>query len=199
MAADLAEGARAGNPGRDASAWQAPEIRNFPRVAQVCKRVIRNAVIKRLKALFREAAGDPGNDTEFDELQLATAALMVEAAGLDDDFAPEERQVIVGLLARRFGLSEDSAQSLIAAAEARLAEAGHLQSFTRVVKGSFDAEERIALLQMLWEVVYADGRLHDYEASLMRRLAGLLHVPDRASGAARKRALEELGLDDSDL
>jgi len=124
MAADLAEGARAGNPGQGTSAWQAPEIRNFPRVAQVCERVIRNVVIKRLKALFREAAGDPGNSTEFDELQLATTALMVEAAGLDDDFAPEERQMIVGLLARRFGLSEDSVQSLIAAAEARLDELG---------------------------------------------------------------------------
>jgi uncharacterized tellurite resistance protein B-like protein len=47
---------------------------------------------------------------------------------------------------------------------------------------------------MLWEVVYADSILHEYEASLMRRIAGLLHVPDVESGAARKRALSRLGM-----
>ena len=48
---------------------------------------------------------------------------------------------------------------------------------------------------MLWEVVYADGELHDYEASLLRRIAGLLYVPDRESGEARKRVLARLGVE----
>ena len=47
---------------------------------------------------------------------------------------------------------------------------------------------------MLWEVAYADGELHDYEANLMRRVTGLLFVSDQESGEARKRALERLGL-----
>ena len=47
-------------------------------------------------------------------------------------------------------------------------------------------------MEMLWEVAYADGELHDYEASLIRRVTGLLHVSDRDSGAARKRALDRL-------
>jgi len=154
-------------------------------------------VIKRLKALFQETTGNSRDATEFDEVQLAIAALMVEAAELDDDFSTAERSKIIDLLARRFALSRAAAEAMIGAAESRIAEAGHLYGFTRVVKRSLDAEERVTLLQMLWEVVYADGQLHDYEASLMRRLAGLLHVPDRDSGAARKRALQSLGLDDA--
>jgi len=47
----------------------------------------------------------------------------------------------------------------------------------------------VMLVEMLWDVVYADGELHDYEANLMRRVAGLLHVSDQESGAARKRVL----------
>jgi uncharacterized tellurite resistance protein B-like protein len=47
---------------------------------------------------------------------------------------------------------------------------------------------------MLWEVAYADGTLHDYEASLLRRITGLLYVSDRESGEARKRVLARLGL-----
>ena len=48
------------------------------------------------------------------------------------------------------------------------------------------------MLQMLWEVAYADGELHDYEASLLRQVAGLLYVTDQESGTARKRARERL-------
>ncbi len=54
------------------------------------------------------------------------------------------------------------------------------------------AEAWLELMEMLWEVAYADGELHHLEANLMRRLAGLLQVPDRDSGAARKRALKRL-------
>jgi uncharacterized tellurite resistance protein B-like protein len=50
------------------------------------------------------------------------------------------------------------------------------------------------VIEMLWEVAYADGRLHDYEASLLRRVTGLLYVSDRDSGEARKRVLARLGL-----
>ena len=49
-------------------------------------------------------------------------------------------------------------------------------------------------MEMLWEVAYADGTLHDYEANLLRRLTALIHVTDRESGQARKRALAKLGL-----
>ena len=51
----------------------------------------------------------------------------------------------------------------------------------------------VMLMEMLWEVVYADGELHDYEANLLRRTAGLLHVSDQESGAARKRVLARMG------
>ena len=55
-------------------------------------------------------------------------------------------------------------------------------------------DERIELIEMMWAVVYADGQLHDYEANLLRRMAGLLYVSDFESGAARKRVLERLDL-----
>ena len=47
---------------------------------------------------------------------------------------------------------------------------------------------------MLWEVAYADGALHDYEASLLRRVAGLLYVSDRDNGEARLRVMAKLGI-----
>jgi uncharacterized tellurite resistance protein B-like protein len=152
-------------------------------------------VINRVKALFVERRGAPqareaGHSHE--ELRIAAAALMVEAAQLDDNFDAQERDKIRELVAERFELGAEESDSLIEAAEARVAESSQLHGFTRVIKAKFSLEERIDLMEMLWEVVYADGELHHYEANLMRRLAGLLHVSDRDVGAARKRAQARL-------
>ncbi len=152
-------------------------------------------MINRVKALFRDRGGAPethGAGHSHEELQIAAAALMVEAAQLDDDFDARERAKIRDLVTERFGLGREESESLIEVAEERVAGASQLHGFTRVVKGAFNQEERLELMEMLWEVAYADGELHHLEASLMRRLAGLLQVPDRDSGAARKRVLARL-------
>ena len=77
-------------------------------------------------------------------------------------------------------------------AEGLVAESNQLYGFTRVLKDRLSYQERVEFVEMLWQVSYADGELHDYEANLMRRIAGLLFVEDRDSGGARKRALDKL-------
>ena len=113
---------------------------------------------------------------------------------IDGDFGDAERQTIAGQLADRFHLSAAEVEALIEDARQAAEESSQLYAFTRVVKDGFSPAERLRMIEMLWEVAYADGRLHDYEASLVRRVAGLIYVPDRDSGAARKRALRRLGL-----
>ena len=130
----------------------------------------------------------------FEERQLAAAALMVEAATLDDSFEAAERARIATLVQRHFGLGRAEADDLVAEAERAASASVELHGFTRAIKDGFDQAERVELIEMLWEVAYADGQLHDYEASLLRRIAGLLYVSDRESGEARKRALARLGL-----
>jgi len=154
-------------------------------------------MIERLKGLFsgREPLSEADHRQGLDELQLAVACLLVEVASLDDDFDADERRAIARLLERRFELSEAAAERLIAAAETEVGQTHQLFSFTRVVKDRFEQEERLELMEMLWEVAYADGELHDYEANLMRRTAGLIFVTDRESGQARKRALQRLGIE----
>lgn len=150
-------------------------------------------MIGKLKGLLRSGRDDDESANGFPEEQAAVAALLLEAGSTDGHLDAGERNRIVVLLDRRFALGAQGAEQLTAEAEAHLAKTHQLVGFTRAVKEAFDHDERIELLEMLWDVVYADGRLHDYEANLMRRLAGLLHVPDRDSGAARKRALAKLG------
>lgn len=129
------------------------------------------------------------------ELRLALTALLIEAAFSDDRFDNAERAVIVGLIERRFNLSHSDARNLLAAAEATASEAAELFHFTRIINERLSFEQRVELIEMLWEVAYADGVLDEYGDSLLRRVGGLIYVPDRERGMARQRVLRRLGLD----
>lgn len=153
-------------------------------------------MLDRLKKFLREDAGTkPAADQGVDEVQLAAAALLMEAARMDGTLGAEERDKIEELIAARYGSDKAEIDRLLSQTEARLENTHQILPFTRVVKDRLEHEERIEVLEMLWEVVYADGELHDYEANLMRRVAGLIYVTDRESGEARKRALAKLGLE----
>jgi len=148
-------------------------------------------MIPKLKAwLFGTAPG--ADDNADDDLHLAAAALLVEAAMLDNHFADRERETIATLLESRFGLTTHEAEALIGRASSAVAESTQIYGFTRTLKDRLEPDERIRIIEMLWEVVCADGTVHSFESGLVRRVAGLLFVPDRESGEARRRVLARL-------
>ena len=150
-----------------------------------------NRIMRLFTALTPSDEGEAGQHTH-DELQLAAAALLVEAAAMDGHYGEAEQAAIGRLLRRKFGLNDTEADSLQELALAEQSEANQLLGFTRVIKDRYSEEERVELIEMAWEVAYADGELHDYEANLLRRLGGLLYVSDRERGEARKRVLARL-------
>src|SRR5882672_5297718 len=122
----------------------------------------------------RNTAAPTGDDPQ---LRICVAALLVEAARMDDKFDAAERAAMERILAERFG--DQSTQ---------------LFRFTDEVVRGVSIEDRVRILEMLWEVAYADGRLDPEEDALLRRIAGLIHVPDRDRGLARQRVLQRMGL-----
>ena len=148
-------------------------------------------MINRIRDLLTAGTSTPA-PAGRDRLQVAAAALLVEAARLDDDFDNEEWTTIRGLVRDRFDLSEEEAEALVEEADREVAESVEIYRFARIVKDRFDQEQRVQLIEMLWEVVYADGTLHHYEANLLRRIAGLIYVSDQETGSARKRVLSRL-------
>ncbi|MBT7955781.1 MAG: TerB family tellurite resistance protein [Rhodospirillaceae bacterium] len=150
-------------------------------------------MINRIKALFAEGAAKAG-PPEKDELQAAAAALLVEAAYMDGDFDEDERASITQLMKSHFELNDDESQTLIEEAEIVIQESGQLYNFTRVIKDRYEAEQRIEMIEMLWEVAYADGNVDHFEANLISRVAGLIYVNDRDRGDARKRVIARLGI-----
>lgn len=152
-------------------------------------------MINRIMTLLG-GAGSPAEAAERaaapEDRHLAAAALLVETAHVDASFDESERQIILDLVGSRFGLAAEEAASLLEAARAAQQRAADLVQFTRRIKDHFSNEERIELIEMLWEVVYADGRVDDFEASLMRRIGGLIYVSERDRGAAQKRVVARL-------
>lgn len=148
-------------------------------------------MLTRIKKLF---AGDTTPaQIKQDDLQLAAAALLVEAAVMDGTFDDDERTVVLNLLEERFDLKGPDADALLADAEAAIEKSNELYTLSRTIKDNFDHDQRIELIEMLWQVAYADGVVHEYESNLIRRLAGLLYVSDRDSGEARKRVMARIG------
>lgn len=139
-------------------------------------------------------SGEAGPASDFEAAQVAAAALIVEAALSDGSFTETERERINGILERHFDLRPALAGRLLDEAEAEAREAVEWHGFTRVVKEACSHDERVQLIELLWEVALADEQLHDYEASLIRRLCGLLYVSGRESAEARNRAKARLGV-----
>jgi uncharacterized tellurite resistance protein B-like protein len=146
-------------------------------------------VIDRIKKLLSAGSEESAEPSASDPLRLAAAALLVEAATMDGDFDGAERDAICGALGTQFGLTDAECDTLVGEAEAAHHEATDLHRFTRTINDRYDHADRIKVMEMLWEVVYADGQLHAYESNLIRRMGTLLHITDRERGDARKRVL----------
>ncbi len=126
-------------------------------------------------------------------LQLATAVMLVEVMRADAPFRPGEREAVRQALCETFALSNDAAARLEELAETSAAQATDLFSFTSRINESFDMAQRVRMVEHMWRVAYADGRLSAHERHVLWRIADLLHVPQGAYVHARLRAKAAAG------
>jgi uncharacterized tellurite resistance protein B-like protein len=131
----------------------------------------------------------PKGDHEWAE---TLAGLLIEAAMADGVLDEDERASISYTLTSQLDLSDEEVANIIDNAVVAHEGRVEIHSLVRAIRSETDAEDRIAIMEMAWMVVLADGQMHEYEAQLMRRLAGLLFVEDVDSGRAAKRARARL-------
>ncbi len=130
----------------------------------------------------------------FERRIIAVAALLIEAMYSDRDAKAVEAEAIARLLRRHFGLRDERVAELIAVAEQRYAEVLDDWEFVQAVRRGFTPGEQREILTMLWEVVYADGRLLKLEDRLIERLAKQLRLPADVAETARSEAVSRAGL-----
>ena len=155
-------------------------------------------MLKRLTDFFQQTETQGALPQNADALHIAAAALMVRAAQIDGDIDAHEQALIEKLIGPHFGLDADEAETLLTQAHEALEAANDLFQFTQQINASFSIDHKLQLVEVLWQIVLADGVVDDYEANLMRRVAGLVYITDQQAGAARKRAMAALGQSETD-
>jgi uncharacterized tellurite resistance protein B-like protein len=131
-----------------------------------------------------QAGQDPA-----DASRCAAAALLAEMAHMDDVMTPAEHEAIFKAVRESFQLSPEQAERLVACAMEERERATDYHQFTSLINAQFDAGQRAALIEQLWQVAYADRVLCKHEEYLARKVANLLHVPHSAYIAAKHRVL----------
>jgi uncharacterized tellurite resistance protein B-like protein len=146
-----------------------------------------------INKFFQERLAPSGTETDDERrLQVATCVLLLEAAHADDDFSEAERTTIGELVARRFGLEQAEASELVALAEMERSTGDYLFQFSRLVNESYTRPRKLAILELLWEVVYSDGVLEAHEDALMHKLGTLLGVRHEELMAVKVRVRKRL-------
>lgn len=121
-------------------------------------------------------------------LQLATAVLLVEVMRADPDISKAEREAGIRALREKFALQESEVTSLFELACETSREANDYHRFTSAINRACDRAQRVRIIELMWQVAYADGRLSAHENHLMRKVASLLHVSHGDYIGAKMRA-----------
>ena len=152
-----------------------------------------------IKRFFEERvvteAAQPAPEGRERGLRLAAAALLFEIVRADTEIKEEERTVVRAAIQGTFGLGKDESDELMRLAEEESRGATSLYEFTHLIDKAFSPEQKKRVVELLWLVAFADAEKHAHEEHLVRRIAGLLHVPhpDFIDAKIRARTESESG------
>jgi uncharacterized tellurite resistance protein B-like protein len=125
---------------------------------------------------------------QADTLQLAIAVLLIEVMQSDAECAFEEQATILRILKERFHLSDAEVKQLTEQGQQTSRTANDFYRFTTLINHELELPEKIQIVEYLWQVVYADGKVSAHENHIMRRLVDLLHISLGDNAAAKARA-----------
>jgi uncharacterized tellurite resistance protein B-like protein len=132
-----------------------------------------------VKHYFSKAAAEVSKDANPNaahDTRVATCALFVEIARIDGKFTEAEMATILSILKQKYGLPQDHADALIAEAERQLEKSVDLWHFTKLINENYSTDEKIKIIETIWQIVYVDGKMDQYEHYLMSKLQNLLRL-----------------------
>ncbi len=129
-----------------------------------------------LTKFFEEKMAPAEITNSEDPLRIATCALLLEAAHADSDFSDEECATISALVGRRFNLSSEDSENLLEIADKQRRQQTDMYGFASLVNDNYPMPRKLAIVEMLWEVVYSDGVLEAHEDALMHKMGTLLGI-----------------------
>lgn len=145
-------------------------------------------MLKALKDFLSDLTGsDESARFAGDDPRLAAAGLLVHLISVDGEVDQREQEELHRVLQQHFDLDNTQLAELIATATRRDAEAVDLYGYTSVLMRRYDEIERLRIVEMMWEMVYADGIVHEFEDNMVWRVAELLAISSRDRMTLKKR------------
>jgi uncharacterized tellurite resistance protein B-like protein len=132
-----------------------------------------------IKKFFASLPQDEKQNFAPDDHRVMVAALLVHVMAADGKVTDTENRKLKALLQSGFGLSDDETASLITEASLRDNEAVDLYGFTSVIKRALDEDGRLRLIEMLWDIAFADGHVDEFEYNVIWRIAELIGISSR--------------------
>jgi uncharacterized tellurite resistance protein B-like protein len=132
---------------------------------------------------------------EHNDYRLAAAALLVHTAAIDGNVSELERDKLHAVIKRQFGLDEATTDELVAEATEAEHDAIDLYHFTSLINRSLDEDGRRRVVEMMWEIIYADGHVTEFESNLIWRAADLLGISSRERIELGRRVAAQRGTD----
>ena len=148
-------------------------------------------MLESLKKIFKQSEENLPEFVFKEDLKLL-CGLMIEAAQIDGKIDLKEIDKISITLVEVFHENQTEVELILQNCLKELDEPKSLHFFTSKLNKMLSNEKKILLIETLWEIVLADGELHEFESNLIRRLAGLLYISDVSCGNAKKRVLKKL-------
>jgi uncharacterized tellurite resistance protein B-like protein len=149
-------------------------------------------VIDLVKRFFGKSrapdATDPRGSTGHD-MRIAACALFLEMANIDGEFSADERRNILTILGKDYQLSAEYATELAEAARQELEGSIDLWRFTNLINRNYSLTEKTQVIELMWEIAYADGKLDKHEDYLVHKLAKLLHLSHQQLIEAKLKTL----------
>ena len=137
----------------------------------------------------RKGSAQNGQTAGDHDLTVATCALLVEMARIDESFTASETGAILQILESQYGVSKAHTQALVAEAEKELEESVDLWQFARLINEHYSRAEKIGIIETLWQVVFVDGKMDQYEDYLMHKMAHLLRLTHKELMDAKLKIL----------
>ncbi|MCW8883980.1 MAG: TerB family tellurite resistance protein [Motiliproteus sp.] len=134
------------------------------------------AKIKNYFSSNMELALEQKPEQRIHALELATAALLIEVSRADFEMDSQELKAVYDALGRQFSIPEQELQELVNLAHSEVEESISMHQFTALVNESYNYDQKLALIESMWQVAFADGELDKYEDHLIRRVADLIYV-----------------------
>lgn len=132
------------------------------------------------RSFLAELTGAPRQDRfEENDYRLAAAALLVHVSTVDGMISEAERKKLRAVIKHRFNLDDPATDELIDEATRVEGEAVDLYRFTSLINRALDEDGKRRIVEMVWELIYADGKVSEFEDNVVWRVADLLHISTR--------------------